>query len=334
MAYAISSAFKDFMKDQVNLDSEASKDGKRSRNWLVDNQILNFPDKYDDFPILQQSPKMWFGSFSRKTKIRELDDIDMMILMHAQGSSYSEYGDTIMLTAGADSKFNNFLDDTKLWINSRRVVNRFVSALQNVPQYSSAVSKRQGEAATLKLSSYTWNFDIVPAFSTVPDDQGNKFFLIPDGNGHWKKTDPRIDKDRTTSINQKHGGKVLNIIRLIKYWKKKRGVPAIGSYLLETIMLNRYDSLFEDGMSEYIPHEFPHALRSLADAILGPVYDQKNFQGDINGLEWGDQWKIRELALEDAVKAEQASSQEFLDPEKAGEIWKEIFGKNFPGADD
>lgn len=334
MAYSVNSAFRNFMRDFVNISAEESTSGKRSRDWLVDSQISYFPGRYDDFPLLHQNPKMWFGSFSRKTKTGKLDDIDMMIIMHAQGSTYEEHGGAIWLTPGNDSRFNNFLDDSKVWINSRRVVNRFVSALRDVHQYSGAESKRQGEAATLKLKSYTWNFDIVPAFTTEPDADGYNFYLIPDGNGHWKKTDPRIDKDRTTRINQKHDGKVLNIIRLVKYWKEKRGVPAIGSYLLETIMLNRYDTLYEDGMYEYVYQEFPHALRELASAILGVVYDQKNFQGDINNLDYGDCLLINELANIDAAKAEDAAALEFDSPEKAGKIWKEILGDNFPGADE
>lgn len=334
MAYSIISAFKRLMKDFVNIEPEENKNGKRSRNWLVDSQITNFPERDEDFPLLQQNPKIWFGSFARKTKIRELDDIDMMILMHAQGSSYFELGDVIRIVPGEDSRLKKYLDDSKQWVNSRRIVNKFVSSLNQVPQYSQAESKRQGEAATLKLQSYTWNFDIVPAFSTVNDENGNNFFLIPDGNGNWKKTDPRIDKDRTTTINQKHNGKVLNAIRLIKYWKEKRGVPAIGSYLLETIMLNRYEALSPEQMSDYTDREFPHALRALASAVLGAVYDQKSFQGDINKLSMENRLKIYELANNDASKADRAAALEFDNPEESGRLWKEILGEKFPGANE
>ena len=237
MPYQVSTAFNSLMNNFVNLDADETRNGRRSRDWLVDEQLTGFPDKDDEFPLLSTTPKMWFGSFSRRTKIRELDDIDMMIVMHAEGSTYTQSGKTFYISPGANSRFQNYLNETGEWVNSRRVVNKFVSSLKSVPQYSAADSKRQGEAATLNLKSYTWNFDIVPAFLTKPDSNGNTFYLIPDGNGNWKQTDPRIDKDRATRVNQKHNGNVLNVIRLVKYWKRKRGVPAIGSYLLETIML-------------------------------------------------------------------------------------------------
>ncbi|MDN6656346.1 MAG: nucleotidyltransferase [Staphylococcus simulans] len=318
MPYQVSTAFNSLMNNFVNLDADETRSGRRSRDWLVDEQLTSFPDKDDKFPLLSSTPKMWFGSFSRRTKIRELDDIDMMIVMHAEGSTYTQIGNTFFISPGANSRFQNYLNDTNEWVNSRRIVNKFVSCLKSVPQYAAADSKRQGEAATLNLKSYTWNFDIVPAFITKSDSYGNSFYLIPDGNGNWKQTDPRIDKDRATAVNQKHSGKVLNVIRLVKYWKRKRGVPAIGSYLLETIMLNHYDALAKDSMSEYLDVEFSDALQALASAIVGYVGDQKNFQGDINNLSSEEQEKVREMALEDANNAKEALSIEFDDPEKSG----------------
>lgn len=333
MPYQVSTAFNSLMNNFVNLDADETRSGRRSRDWLVDEQLTSFPDKDDKFPLLSSTPKMWFGSFSRRTKIRELDDIDMMIVMHAEGSTYTQIGNTFFISPGANSRFQNYLNDTNEWVNSRRIVNKFVSCLKSVPQYAAADSKRQGEAATLNLKSYTWNFDIVPAFITKSDSYGNSFYLIPDGNGNWKQTDPRIDKDRATAVNQKHSGKVLNVIRLVKYWKRKRGVPAIGSYLLETIMLNYYDALAKDSMSEYLDVEFSDALQALASAIVGYVGDQKNFQGDINHLSSEEQEKVREMALEDANNAKEALSIEFDDPEKSGKIWQKVLGKDFPVGD-
>lgn len=333
MPYQVSTAFNSLMNNFVNLDADETRSGRRSRDWLVDEQLTSFPDKDDKFPLLSSTPKMWFGSFSRRTKIRELDDIDMMIVMHAEGSTYTQIGNTFFISPGANSRFQNYLNDTNEWVNSRRIVNKFVSCLKSVPQYAAADSKRQGEAATLNLKSYTWNFDIVPAFITKSDSYGNSFYLIPDGNGNWKQTDPRIDKDRATAVNQKHSGKVLNVIRLVKYWKRKRGVPAIGSYLLETIMLNHYDALAKDSMSEYLDVEFSDALQALASAIVGYVGDQKNFQGDINHLSSEEQEKVREMALEDANNAKEALSIEFDDPEKSGKIWQKVLGKDFPVGD-
>lgn len=119
----------------------------------------------------------------------------------------------------------------------------------------------------------------------------------------------------------------------MKYWKHKRGVPAIGSYLLETIMLNHYDALDKDFMSDYLDTEFTTALQVLATAISGYVGDQKNFQGNINHLNPEERTKVRELALEDADNAREALSLEFSAPEKSGKLWQKVLGKDFPVAE-
>ena len=50
-------------------------------------------------------------------------------------------------------------------------------------------------------------------------------YLIPDGNGNWKKTDPRIDAANVTNLNQQHNGNILKVIRLAKYWQKDLRCP-------------------------------------------------------------------------------------------------------------
>lgn len=49
---------------------------------------------------------------------------------------------------------------------------------------------------------------------------------------HWTKTDPRIDKNRVTDINVKLGGNMLNVVRMVKYWQRRKTMPTMNSYLL------------------------------------------------------------------------------------------------------
>lgn len=98
-------------------------------------------------------------------------------------------------------------------------------------------------------------------------------------------------------------------------------------------MLNHYDELDEDSMSEYLDTEFIGALQVLATIISGYVGDQKNFQGNINHLSQEERTKVRELALEDARSAKEALSLEFSHPEKSGKIWQKVLGKDFPVAE-
>lgn len=330
MAKTVNSAFDYFITNYVNLDKDETSDARGSRSWLVD-QIHAFDGKVPDFPVLYSDIDIFFGSFERKTKKRELDDIDLIIGLSAQSSTYYEFTDRVELTVSESAtNLKKYLHDNSNKINSKKIINKFVSALANVPQYVKADIHRTQEAAVLNLKSYPWSFDIVPAFFTKPETSGKTFYLIPDGQGHWKKTDPRIDRARVITTNQKHSGNVLNVIRIMKYWNKRATMPSMGSYLLENMILDYYDRKY-DIASSYVFIEVAMILGHLHSAVYSAVYDPKGIQGDLNDLSSDEKSKISNRALQDYSKAIEAlKHQGNSDDESAIRKWIEVFGTFFP----
>lgn len=330
MANTVISAFNEFMVNTVNLDKDRTKEARGSRDWLVA-QIKGFPTDENDFPILHPDLYVYFGSFARRTKKRPLDDIDMLIVLHAQGNMYNEYFDRIEITVpeSADRQLKLCNDNTRI-LNSIKVINKFLKGLEGVDQYKNAKIKRNQEAATLELKTKDWNFDIVPAFITQEDMNGKTFYLIPDGKGNWKKTDPRLDRDRTTRVNTSKNGRVLNVIRATKYWNKRATMPSMGSYLLENMILDYYENSYSD-VSEFVDIEMVNILGDLKSRVYNIVNDPKNIQGNINNLTSDEKLKISNRASSDYEKAKEARRLE--DEEKHKESinkWREIFGNDFP----
>lgn len=105
-------------------------------------------------------------------------------------------------------------------------------------EYSRSEIRRNGEAIILNLKSKEWSFDIVPCFHTVEESDGRSYYLIPNGNGNWKKTAPDKDKGHVTSTNQSKDGRVLELIRLCKKWNKVKNAKTLPSYMLETMIIN------------------------------------------------------------------------------------------------
>ncbi|WP_322925366.1 nucleotidyltransferase [Paenibacillus campi] len=329
MATTVISAFNEFMKDHVNLDANVTISARKSRNWLID-QIDKF-DEQDGFPNLYSDIDIHFGSFARRTKIRELDDIDLMFGLSAQGSTYLEVGDGKVEITVPDSvkDLYSLCHDYTDKLNSRKVINKFVASLKGVSQYENAAIKRNQEAATLKLNTYSWIFDIVPCFFTTADLLGRTYYLIPDGNGHWKKTDPRMDKDNILRINKKHEGNVLDVIRLIKYWNEKAAMPTIGSYLIECLLLSYFDN--KSNVSSYVDIEIINLLLHIHTAIFDNVADPKNIQGNLNYLSYEDKQKISQKAYSDYVKAFEARQAEQQgDHATSIQKWGEVLGNDFP----
>lgn len=273
MATTVTSAFSEFMSDVVNLRKSSTDDARTSRDWLY--------EKLNGFESDAASPKNYpeihigFGSFARRTKIRPLDDIDLMFGLSAEGCTYTIYSDRITLNSDdTPRRLNNFRHPDSQTISSVRILNHFKNKLQNIPQYEKADLKRNQEAVTLQLSTKTWNFDIVPCFITHADVLGRSYYLIPDGSGNWKKTDPRIDKARTTEINVKNSGNMLNVIRAVKYWQTTKALPSIGSYLLETLILNYYEH--RTTCQQWVDLELEGLFNHLSFYIRYSVNDHKN----------------------------------------------------------
>lgn len=330
MAKTVNAAFDEFMKISVNLDSDRTVKAKSSRDWLVE-QILSFPDNDSEFPAIYTEKNIFYGSFARKTKKRPLDDIDMMIALNAQGCTYLEYSDKIEITVpDTSTQFKKLCNDNTSILNSKKLINLFIKDLKGVSQYENAEIKRNQEAATLKLISYEWNFDVVPCFFTKEDTNGKTYYIIPDGNGNWKKTDPRLDRDRTANVNSSKNGRVLGVIRAIKYWNKRATMPSMGSYLLENMILDYYENNNSEP-SQYVDVEIAKILGDLKSRVYNTVNDPKNIQGNINNLSWDEKTKISSRARLDYEKSVEAIKLE-NDGKQEDSIkkWKEIFGDEFP----
>jgi hypothetical protein len=331
MPTTVNAAFTKFLREKVNLDPKITKTARASRDWLI-SQIHAFEDKVEHFLLLYTEKDIAFGSFARNTKIRDLDDIDLMICIKAQGAKYFEYADHIEITVPSSAaSLHRYCNANTDILNSRMVINKFVSALSEVPHYEKADIKRTMEAATLKLTSYTWNFDIVPCFFTTPEADGRTFYIIPDGRGHWKKTDPRKDRDIVTLVNQAHEGSVLNPVRILKFWNKRPTAPAMPSYLLETMVIIYYIQNRSNSASQFVDLESQHLLKHVANSVFGAVPDLKEIQGDLNNLSFEDKYKIQQRANADYARAFDARQAENDGDHKLSiQKWGEIFGPLFP----
>jgi hypothetical protein len=330
MAQSVNAAFTEFLTEKVNLDPDDTDSAIASRDWLF-GQISSFASD-STFPWLFSDYNIQYGSFARKTKIRPLDDIDLMIGLHAQSASYLEFGGQITVTVNPQSNLKAFCNDYTDTLNSTKVINKFIRKFEAVPQYSKAEIKRNGVAAVLNLKSYDWVFDVVPCFMTVFESNGRNYYLIPDGQGNWKKTDPRIDRQRAKDINQTHDGHVLNVVRIIKYWNQRPTMPSMSSYVLETMILDYYSNQTSEA-SQYVDLEIPKVLAYIATYIHYDVNDPKAIQGNINNVQWEDRTKISARASADSLKAYEAINLETggtSDHKGSIEKWQEIFGSEFP----
>lgn len=347
MATSVNTAFNQFLNDTVNVPKSQSDAAKSSRTYLIGQ--IDAASSAERFLKRASSYDISFGSFARKTKIRPLDDIDFLIGLNGgdlviHGSFWNDI-QLKLKPESTDSVLRGLCDEnTQYWsssdykLNSQRVKNKLVSALQYVPQYENSEIHARGEAVTLKLKSYPWTFDIVPAFFCSATQYGKAYYLIPNGSGNWKKTNPKLEQERVSRLNTKFNNIVLNTIRLVKYWNRRGQMPNISSYILETMVLDYFEQASHYGTNsdgkyvDYCDTHFRDALIYIANNIFGSVYDPKGIQGNINNLTHEQKMKIHTRANNDYKKACNAVSAEVTenDIKKSINQWRDIFGGDFP----
>lgn len=329
MATTVNLAFAEFMQNHVRLDADVTSRARASRNSLK--AQLDHLSSNETLPSAYTEKHIDFGSFARKTKIRELDDIDMMYCMHAFGCTYMKnmYGYLEVCINDDSNPFKKFCNDGSSYVNSTKILNSFKTAVSNVSFYSRSDIHRNGESISLMLSSYGWSFDIVPCFFTNIDEYGKDYYVIPDGSGKWKFTDPRKDRERVISTNAARSANVLDAIRILKYWNRRKKIETLSSYLMENMVLDYFAN--NEG-SNYIDENFSLILEYISKAIFSPVYDPKGIQGDLNKTGIMNRIKIGEVAAADHKMANLAIYQETQEQnhEKSINTWGGIFGENFP----
>lgn len=330
MTKNIYTSINQFSQNFVDLDPSELAKARKSRNWLVSN-IEEFQNDDETFPEIYFSENnVQMGSFSRRTKIRPIDDIDFIIVFNATGTTYSTSPFDGTVTLNVPNKATRLLQYTNedSTLNSIKLLNKIKSSLSSVAQYGQADIKRNKEAVTLKLKTYPWNFDIVPALLTAEDADGKSYYIIPDGYGNWKKTDPRVDARKATRINQNRDGKVLRYIRLIKYWNRRPIMPSISSYLLENLVLNYFDYNEVNVTDQSTLRDlFSH----LSTAIYSSCPDPKGIQGDLNNLDLDTKIKFSAAASLAQTYANNAISFSIDDDHKSAHAeWKKVFGGEFP----
>ncbi|TQR31779.1 nucleotidyltransferase [Lysinibacillus sphaericus] len=316
----------EFIKKHIDLDSDVTKKARISRDFLY-KQLEELPSKAVNFPRLYPSKHIYnYGSFSRKTKIRPLDDIDFMLVFAADGTTYQDFGDEVKLTVPEEATNLYKLRDEDGYLNSRKVANKIRDNISKVSQYKKADIRSSQEAVILSLTSYDWTFDIIPALKTTEEADGRSYYLIPNGNGHWKKTDPRIDQSRVTETNQSTDFNVIEFIRIIKYWNKIQKIN-ISSYLIENIVLNYVESYY---ICSNRKKQLSSFFGYLKDAIFEPVLDPKGLQGNLNELEYTKKKLIQnkavacESAVDKALEFEMA-----VNYENADKKWRVVFGDDY-----
>jgi hypothetical protein len=164
------------------------------------------------------------GSYSRSTMISPLKEADIDIFMVLDSSYYEKDGQAKLLDKVKDVIKKTYTQTPKI--------------------------SRNGQAVTITFTDFV--VDVVPAFN-----RNGGGYLIPNTYlQKWIATDPKMHVKIMSEHNKNHNGKLVPLIKMIKYWNKNISFP-FSSFHLEVMALQKLENVNID--------DFPSGVRYFFD---------------------------------------------------------------------
>ena len=239
------------------------------------------------------------GSYGRGTAISETSDLDMIYILppevFSRFSSYASNGQSALL---------------------QEVKNEILKT------YSQTDVGADGQVVVVDLKDM--KIEVVPAFE---NDDGS--FDFPDSNdeGSWKTTNPRPEITAITELNAKRGENLKPLAKMVRAWRNNSGAP-ISGLLIDTMAYNFLldnEDFNQNTFSNYhflVKDFFKFLAEQNTDRSYwyAPGSNQKVYR---KGGVVAKAKKAYNLVLEAIQKS---------DNETVWEIWKKVFGRNFPSS--
>jgi hypothetical protein len=189
------------------------------------------------------------GSYSRRTSIRPLNDIDVFLVLDRR-----LHADVDMRTAP-----ENCL---------QKLARALVDAYQNKDRPTI-----QGRSVHIEFSGTGIGYDIVPAFAVSGD-----MYMIPDRDRRsWINTNPEAHKQSLVNANARAGGKLNPLIKAAKRWNRQNGEP-MRSFHLEVLACSAFSAPpanYLEGLRALFQHLTAAVQRRCPEpAGVGPNVDE------------------------------------------------------------
>ena len=158
-----------------------------------------------------------------------------------------------------------------------------------------------------------------------------EFYVMPDGDGGWMRTNPKIDDEIASKLQRENNETYKKVVRLLKHWNKTMFTSALASYYIELSVAKRYrlKNLLGHNVNK-ISEGVTTAFASLHESVMA---------GDITALidkapavKRGDKITAKHLEYLGNVKTVSNSAlshENSGDSKRALDSWKAIFGDAF-----
>lgn len=241
------------------------------------------------------------GSYKRRTAIRPLHDIDVIIELDA----------SVHQGPRAD--------------NVSRVLQTIQGALQRA--YPSSKSPTlQNRSVNIEFAGTGIGFDVVPGFADA--SRGGVYWIPDRSRCAWIPTSPEAHADYSTRANERAGKKLKPLVKMIKHWRRHQRHD-LRSFHLEMMCANALTApprSYSEGLRDLFSALSSAVLRACPDpASVGPAIDDGTSNSDRQRLSW-----LLSQAASEASRLTQLEARGF--DTHAIEGWSNLLGSAFSAA--
>lgn len=245
------------------------------------------------------------GSFARKTMLKPLKDVDMVILLHPS------LAEKLRKPGGATLAME---------ILRAAVEEAFVDV-----QFD--VDDKPAHALQVTFADLNFTFDLVPAFAE-PNSEDVFIADRENDNGAWERSNTRTLNRIVSERNQATDGSWVHQVRMLKSFKKDHTVLEDTCGLL-------WEAFAYRAITKRLDHSeaIARALATAARMAKGTVYDPTGVD------DLAAEWALAEradytAAVESAARRAQEARRLEQDGEHAAaiDIWHTLLGDPFPEA--
>jgi len=235
------------------------------------------------------------GSIPKYTALRSHADLDVMVALH--------YGKHIKNKT-----------PTQVLHNVREAIATWRTGV-----------RRNGQAVTLHYK--TWpNVDIVPVSRVVNEDGTVSHYQVPNSNTDtWIESRPKEHAANIELKSTECGYNFRRIIKMIKHWNRIHS-DYLQSYHIEVLALRVFSGSLDN--TTWQVFQFFENARKLLEA---PLWHDAGLADDY--LTWSDRQEVLKRFDTATIKSRDAWYKTYdlnSDHEGAIEVWRQIFGHDFP----
>lgn len=284
----------DALDEELNLDGRERKSAQKRHQEITDYLV----DAGLAIATFLQ------GSFARKTMLKPLKDVDMIIRMHPRLEK-------ILRQPGGPA-------------HAMRLIREIL--FEEYPDAQFDVDDTPAHALQVTFPDLDFTFDLVPALDA---ENGSEIVYIADReNDTWEWSNTRTLNRIISTRNQATGGRFVHQVRMLKSYKKDHPVLDDTCGLL-------WEAFAYEAVTSPIEHSQALAvtLAHAAQAVTGPVFDPTGV--DDLTADWTAVQRTA-YATTLAVAARRAAEARRLEEDgqhaAAIEIWHDLIGDPFPVA--